>query len=772
MADIQKTQVAPEPQKTAAAPQKTAVAPQKTAAAPQKTAVAPQKTAAAPKVLQIPTIPQAGKPTKQKGEKVRLLGAGTEADVYVIDNDRVRKVYHPGFHANAKVYKALGQLRGKGVIADILIAGKDSGGNDYEEMPYFPLGSAADYDITGNEVAILALILRAAQSLDAIHKVGIVHKDIKPANILIHSTSTWECAITDFGIADLLKNGKVASNQARTPIYAAPELYDPKKAKVRLDGRDIFEITSAVDFYALGMTALSLWSGEETFNGQEEALAVQKVTKGIKVPKDMPPRLAKITRGLLESDPSKRWSLKQIEDSLGGKYNAVLALNPLADIKLCCDPSDPKYAMTGKAIGKFFNDLYLAYYQPGYRLPAEKYICDGILNSFEDYEGSMLQAFFQSKGNRFKDQERFMKYCFDWDSRDNMKKPWPHDEKERYQISFMKMIKGFGHEPYLTVPGTKKVIRTVAEYDALSYDDRKSLVGKGLDGWLACQFQENPKEDLSKKFRYEILTGKYLQKLSLADSGNTYVQRFRSARTEAESIYTEQCNKLKWAKRKNIIQTVLAVLLCLLLIGLTAVSAFGAVKSGSINVDEDIIKTICVAIIIISGIFGFFSEESLFTCVFIGVIVAVIMFFVIRFVGKYALWFLAAAHLAFLVFFFIKVKLFRCNIGPSLMEPGLEESLVEPLHYAYGKERRFDSSLNGQYSDRDMEDAKDDVKKRRKKIITFFIIALALGASDWFIPQIPLGRYYSNNMFPFKVEQVIEETTTEDEVQEVQQGKP
>lgn len=778
MEDNQKTAVSPEPQKTAVTPQKTAIVqppviPQKTSVAPQGTAVAPQKTAAAPQktavASQTETAPKAAPAKPLTGANVELLGAGTEADVYLIDKNRVRKVYHPGFKANSKVYKALGQLRGKGVIADIMMAGKDADGNDYEEMPYFALGSVDNYDITGNEVAILALILRAAQSLDAIHSVGIVHKDIKPANILIRNTSTWECAITDFGIADLLTDGKVASSQSRTPIYAAPELYDPKKAKVRLDGRDIFEITAAVDFYALGMTALSLWSGEETFFGQEEAMAVQKVTTGIKVPKDMPPRLAKIAKGLLEPDPSKRWALKQIEDSLGGKYAAVLALNPLADIKLCCDPSAPGYAMTGESLGKFFNDLYIAYYQKDRKLPAQLYICKGIMSSFRNYKGSMLQQFFQSKGDRFKNQEKFIKYCFDWDNKTDQKRPWPQDEKERFQLSMMKMIKGLGHEPYLAVPGSDTVIRTVDEYEALSYNVRKSLVGNGLNGWLACQFQENPNEDLGKNFRYETLSEQYLNELGLADSGNRYVLRFTSARSKARNIYDNQITGVRWAKRKNIIQLILTIVFCLLpLLGLTALSVKGALDTVSIDTSNLPYKSIAsISFFVIGGI-AWLLEGTLIGGAITGFVGAIILHLIIRFGGAYSLWLLVAVHLTALVFLFIKGGLFGSRSKHFLSEPGLEELLVEPLHYAYGNESSFDSSLNGQFSDYDMNIEKAEVKDRRKKILIFFGIAVALAVADWFIPQIPLNKEFPDNVFQPKVEQVTEEEITEDEVQEVQ----
>ena len=268
MTDPQKTAVAPQettatPQKTKVAPQKTAVAPQAT---PQKTAVAPQKTAVTPQ-----NADGAEQGVKPSGRKVTFdsaqwLNSGAEADIKIVDKDDKKyalKVYHKGFHPNKKIFPTLKRLGGKGVIADVYEIGVRKDGLQVELMEYIPGGSLARYDLKGNATAITTIVLRTAMALDACHKYGIIHKDIKPANILVKDTSLWDCVLCDFGIADLINSdGKVITRQSRTPIYAAPEIYDPSYAKAKIDGNDLFEITPAADFYSLGMTALCLWSGE------------------------------------------------------------------------------------------------------------------------------------------------------------------------------------------------------------------------------------------------------------------------------------------------------------------------------------------------------------------------------------------------------------------------------------------------------------------------------------------------------------------------------
>ena len=331
----QKTAVAPQktavaPQKTAVAPQKTAVAPQKTAVAPQKTAVAPQKTAVAPQKTAVAPgmgAPQSAAPQPADEKEItvggktyqveKLISSGTEGDVFIVTDGHSRyalKRCHPGFQTNMAVMPALQKLNGKGYIADIYDCAAD-----FELLEFIPEGSAASANIRGNAEAILAITIKAAMALNEMHKVGIIHKDIKPANILIKDTNTWDSVLCDFGIADVLKpNGKVSTPQSRTIIYAAPEMYDQKNI-IFNEGQTFSELTGKADFYSLGMTILSLWMGEGAFLSKEHELAMDKNKGRITVPEDMPDPLAKICRGLLIKSVEKRWDYEKIERLLNGE---------------------------------------------------------------------------------------------------------------------------------------------------------------------------------------------------------------------------------------------------------------------------------------------------------------------------------------------------------------------------------------------------------------------------------------------------------------------
>lgn len=309
------------PQGTAVAPQGTAVAPQGTAVAPQGTAVAPQGTAVAPQGTAVAPQGTAVAPAAPAVDG-KVMASGTEARLVDQGDGKILKLYNPGFKCNAKVLPLVQSLKGKGYVVDLFDFGTgtfDGRKCDFELMEKCAAGAASGFDVRGNKDAVLAIVVRTALNLAACHKAGFIHKDIKPANILIRNKEKWDCVLCDFGIADILeKGGKVSTIQSRTPIYAAPEVYDSGNVAV-IDGRTYCQLTPAADFYSLGMTALCLWYGEKAFLSRESEMAIQKVKGNIKVPAEIPDPLNKIIRGLLVKDPTRRWGIDEIKRAMKGE---------------------------------------------------------------------------------------------------------------------------------------------------------------------------------------------------------------------------------------------------------------------------------------------------------------------------------------------------------------------------------------------------------------------------------------------------------------------
>ena len=144
------------------------------------------------------------------------------------------------------------------------------------------------------------LVLQLVEALTAAHAEGVIHRDVKPQNLLLDGTDTLK--VLDFGIAvvqggsgHLTEEGLVVG----TPAYMSPEqlMGDP--------------LTPASDFYAAGVVLYELLSGRLPYEVTSPmALVAQIVQTGPKPLADRSPEtpksLADFVMRLLARDPSKR----------------------------------------------------------------------------------------------------------------------------------------------------------------------------------------------------------------------------------------------------------------------------------------------------------------------------------------------------------------------------------------------------------------------------------------------------------------------------------
>lgn len=255
------------------------------------------------------------------GERIGSGGFGVvfRARQQLLDRDVAIKIFHSA--ADPFGAETMARFRREGLSTcrvshpnaiTILDSGVSGGGVPYLVMELLEGGTIGE--LRGDEAplsiaAVLQLLTPVCEVLAAAHAAGVVHRDIKPDNIFVHSEDgTPVVKVLDFGIAKLLDSAqRGASVQTRTgtlvgtPLYIAPErirgeLYDGR-ADIYSVGVMAYELVSGVSPFPDG--GVNPWEGiMARLNQQPQPLA--------ELAPEVPEELQTIIMQMLEREPSAR----------------------------------------------------------------------------------------------------------------------------------------------------------------------------------------------------------------------------------------------------------------------------------------------------------------------------------------------------------------------------------------------------------------------------------------------------------------------------------
>lgn len=165
---------------------------------------------------------------------------------------------------------------------------------------------------------VRALGAQVADALAYVHSRGVVHRDVKPANILLDRSG--RPYLTDFGIARAVGAAALTAvgDTVGTAAYLSPE---------QVRGQ---EVGPPTDVYALGLVLLEALTGVREYPGTTAETALARLTRPPRIDDAVPEELRALLRAMTASEPSARPTSEQVAERLGADPAAtqLMTLSP------------------------------------------------------------------------------------------------------------------------------------------------------------------------------------------------------------------------------------------------------------------------------------------------------------------------------------------------------------------------------------------------------------------------------------------------------------
>lgn len=233
-----------------------------------------------------------------------------------------------------------GRLTGHPHVVTVLDTGMTRSGAPFIAMEYFEHGSLTERLEREGPLPVpdvLRVGVKIASALAAVHEAGVLHRDVKPQNVLV--SRYGEPALTDFGIALLTESLDATHTTAFTPQHAAPEV---------LNGGTLRPTS---DVYALGSTMYQLLAGGPAFHTEPGAGLAPLILRIVSEPPppiqrpDLSPEVFDAVCQAMAKDPDDRFPtaisyathLRRLQLQLGFPVTEL----PLAGVSAVSPPPVP-----------------------------------------------------------------------------------------------------------------------------------------------------------------------------------------------------------------------------------------------------------------------------------------------------------------------------------------------------------------------------------------------------------------------------------------------
>lgn len=285
-------------------------------------------------------------PSETHPEKIRRyqilqeLGRGAMGRVYLAEDPRIDrrialKVFHPATLMEDTVEaemrqrflmeaKAAGRLTHPGIVTVYDADTDPESGDPYLAMEWVDGQSLRDI-IDRGPIAVdeaVGIAVQVAEALDYAHREKVVHRDVKPENLMIKGNGAVK--VTDFGIAKLRSNAMTLPGHILgSPSYMAPE-------QVRAD-----QVDGRADLFALGSVLYECLTGQVAFGGDSLANVTYKIitdepdaieTKNATVP----PAIRGVVQRAMQKEPEKRY---QTGAELAAALREAAAMPPASTVE-------------------------------------------------------------------------------------------------------------------------------------------------------------------------------------------------------------------------------------------------------------------------------------------------------------------------------------------------------------------------------------------------------------------------------------------------------